>query len=107
MRAANKRRRPQAGESARRSLDGAADRHGDDGAQSQFARARGAFSLEGIGLALHEKFPSIDPLTVRFTDLRQWVVELEDFAGEAAGSSEAKLEAIQMAWHEEWVEAQP
>jgi len=44
---------------------------------------------------------------VRFTDLRQWVIELEDFAGEAAGSNEAKLEAIQMAWHEEWVEAQP
>ena len=62
---------------------------------------------EDIGLALYEKFPSLDPLTVRFTDLRKWVTELEDFAGEAAGSNEAKLEAIQMAWHEEWVEAQP
>jgi FeS assembly protein IscX len=64
-------------------------------------------NAEDIGMALCEKFPSIDPLTVRFTDLRKWVTELEDFAGEAAGSNEAKLEAIQMAWHEEWVEAQP
>ena len=64
-------------------------------------------NAEDIGLALYEKFPSIDPLAVRFTDLRKWVIELEDFAGEAAGSNEAKLEAIQMAWHEEWVEAQP
>jgi len=62
---------------------------------------------EDIGLALYEKFPSIDPLAVRFTDLRKWVTELEDFAGAPAQSSEAKLEAIQMAWHEEWVEAQP
>ena len=64
-------------------------------------------NAEDIGLALHEKFPSINPLTVRFTDLRKWVTELEDFAGEPAQSNEAKLEAIQMAWHEEWVEAQP
>lgn len=64
-------------------------------------------NAEDIGLALYEKFPSIDPLTVRFTDLHKWVVKLEDFAGEAAQSSEAKLEAIQMAWQEEWVEAQP
>jgi FeS assembly protein IscX len=64
-------------------------------------------NAEDIGLALYEKFPSIDPLTVRFTDLHQWVTQLEDFAGEAAGSSEAKLEAIQMAWREEWEEAQP
>ena len=61
---------------------------------------------EDIGLALCEKFPSIDPLTVRFTDLHKWVTELEDFAGEAAGASEAKLEAIQMAWYEEWKDNQ-
>ncbi|MEK7754116.1 MAG: Fe-S cluster assembly protein IscX [Acidobacteriota bacterium] len=64
-------------------------------------------NAEDLGLALHEKFPSIDPLTVRFTDLHKWVTELKDFAGEAARSNEAKLEAIQLAWHEEWVESQP
>ena len=60
--------------------------------------------FEDIGLALHEKFPSVDPLTVRFTDLHRWVTELEDFADDPERSSEGKLEAIQMAWHEEWEE---
>lgn len=63
-------------------------------------------NAEDIGLALYEKFPSIDPLTVRFTDLHKWVIELEDFAGDPAQSSESKLEAIQMAWYEEWKDNQ-
>ena len=46
--------------------------------------------------------PDVDPLTVRFTDLRQWVIDLPDFEGDPAKSSEGKLEAIQMAWHEEY-----
>lgn len=57
---------------------------------------------EGIGIRLAEKFPHTDPLTVRFTDLRKWVAELDGFAGDPAQSSEGKLEAIQMAWHEEY-----
>ena len=28
---------------------------------------------EDIGIALNEKFPEVDPLTVRFTDLRERV----------------------------------
>lgn len=56
---------------------------------------------EDIALALLEKMPDIDPLTVRFTDLRQWVCELEEFADDPHASNEAKLEAIQMAWVEE------
>ena len=59
---------------------------------------------EEIALALADKFPGRDPLTIRFTDLRRWVLELPGFAGDPAGSSEAKLEAIQMAWWEEWKE---
>jgi FeS assembly protein IscX len=59
-------------------------------------------NLEDIALELYEKFPDTDPLTVRFTDLRQWVVDLPGFAGDPAASNEAKLEAIQMAWLEEW-----
>ncbi|HYE93358.1 MAG TPA: Fe-S cluster assembly protein IscX, partial [Terriglobales bacterium] len=31
---------------------------------------------EDIGIALSEKFPEIDPLTVRFTDLHRYVTEL-------------------------------
>ncbi|HXE75744.1 MAG TPA: Fe-S cluster assembly protein IscX [Candidatus Xenobia bacterium] len=61
---------------------------------------------EGIALALLEKFPDTDPLTVRFTDLHKWVTELEGFADDPKGSNEGKLEAIQMAWLEEWKENQ-
>jgi FeS assembly protein IscX len=60
---------------------------------------------EDIGIALHERFPSKDPLAVRFTDLRGWVLELPGFDDEAVASSEGKLEAIQLAWYEEWREA--
>jgi len=61
---------------------------------------------ESIGIALFEKFPNSDPLTVRFTDLHRWVIELHEFTGDPKASSEGKLEAIQMAWYEEWQENQ-
>jgi FeS assembly protein IscX len=61
---------------------------------------------EEIGIQLAEKFPGLDPLTVRFTDLRQYVTELDGFADDPAKSSESRLEAIQMAWHEEFEDAQ-
>jgi FeS assembly protein IscX len=61
---------------------------------------------EDIAIALSEKFPETDPLTVRFTDLHKWVTELADFDGDPAASNEAKLEAIQMAWLEEYRELQ-
>lgn len=61
---------------------------------------------EEIGLHLAEKFPGLDPLTVRFTDLRKWVTELPGFEGDPALSNEGKLEAIQMAWHEEFQDRQ-
>ena len=58
---------------------------------------------EDIALALREKFPEQDPLRVRFTDLHRWVCELEGFDDDPAASTEGKLEAIQMAWHQEWL----
>jgi FeS assembly protein IscX len=61
---------------------------------------------EEIGIQLQEKFPDLDPLTVRFTDLRKYVMELDGFADDPAKSNESKLEAIQMAWHEEHQDAQ-
>jgi len=61
---------------------------------------------EDIGIALKEKFPELDPLTVRFTDLRDRVVALEDFDNDPKTSNEPKLEAIQMAWYEEWKDGQ-
>ena len=60
---------------------------------------------EDIAIALTEKFPEIDPLTVRFTDLREKVLALDDFDDDPKTSNEPKLEAIQMAWYEEWKEA--
>ena len=57
---------------------------------------------EDIGIALHEKFPDDDPLQVRFTDLRTRVMALDGFDDDPAKSTEGKLEAIQMAWYEEW-----
>ena len=62
--------------------------------------------VEDIALALFEKFPDTVPLTVRFTDLHRWVTELDEFADDPKASSEPKLEAIQMAWHEEYQESQ-
>jgi FeS assembly protein IscX len=53
---------------------------------------------EDIAAALAAAHPDIDPLTVRFTDLRQWVIALPDFADDPMASSEGKLERIQMAW---------
>ena len=60
---------------------------------------------EDIGIALFEAHPDVDPLTVRFTQLREWILQLPGFHGDPASSSEGKLEAAQMAWYEEWKDA--
>ena len=54
-----------------------------------------------IAIQLSDKFPDVDPKTLRFTDLHQWVCGLEDFADDPNKSGEKILEAIQMAWIEE------
>ncbi len=61
---------------------------------------------EDIGIALFERYSEIDPLTVRFTDLHKMVTELLDFDDDPKKSNEGILEAIQMAWHEEYQDAQ-
>jgi FeS assembly protein IscX len=61
---------------------------------------------EDIGILLQEKFPDLDPLTVRFTDLHRYVTELPGFNDDPKKSNESKLEAIQMAWYEEWKDSQ-
>ncbi len=60
---------------------------------------------EEIGIQLQEKYPQLDPLKVRFTELHKYVTELEGFADDATKSNEGKLEAIQMAWYEEYQDA--
>jgi FeS assembly protein IscX len=59
-------------------------------------------NTEDISLALFEKFPDVDPLTVRFTDLYKWITELSNFDDDLNASNEKKLEAIQMMWFEEY-----
>jgi FeS assembly protein IscX len=61
---------------------------------------------EQVGMALVEAHPAVDPLTVRFTQLREWVLQLPSFSDDPSSSNEARLEAIQMAWHEEWMDQQ-
>lgn len=57
---------------------------------------------EEVAIALAEKFPDTDPLSIRFTDLHRWVTELADFSDDPKDSNEGILEAIQMAWLEEY-----
>ena len=59
-------------------------------------------NLDDIALSLYEKFPDVDPTTIRYTDLHKWITELEDFDDDPLKSNEAKLERIQMAWLEEY-----
>ena len=57
---------------------------------------------EDIGIALAEKFPGLDPLTLLFTDLRERILALDGFDDDPKASNESKLEAVQMVWHEEF-----
>ncbi|HLP97006.1 MAG TPA: Fe-S cluster assembly protein IscX [Sideroxyarcus sp.] len=57
--------------------------------------------VRDIAIALSEKHPDIDPKTVRFTDLHNYVVDLPDFDDDHQRGGEKVLEAIQAAWIEE------
>ena len=57
---------------------------------------------EEIGLVLAEKFPEKNPLEVRFTELHRFVTELPGFTDDPKASNEKLLEAIQMAWLDEY-----
>src|SRR5258708_36250301 len=63
-------------------------------------------NLEDIALALYDMFPDQDPSYIRFTDLHKWITELDEFEDDPKKSNEAKLEAIQMAWIDEYKEGQ-
>lgn len=55
-----------------------------------------------IAIELLDKYPDTNPKTVRFTDLYQWVLELEDFDDDPKHSGEKVLEAIVLCWMDEW-----
>ena len=54
--------------------------------------------VQQIAIELAEQHPDVDPVTVRFTDLHNWVLELDGFADDPKRSGEKILEAIQQAW---------
>lgn len=57
---------------------------------------------EDLGLELHEAYPDVDPLTVKFTALRELVEQLDCFEPEPGHNvNEQILEAVQAAWIEE------
>lgn len=57
--------------------------------------------INDIAIELVETRPEVDPLTVNFVDLRNWVIELPGFDDDPDRCGEKILEAIQAAWIEE------
>ena len=57
--------------------------------------------ITAIAEALFDKYPDVDPTTIRFTDLHNKVVELEGFDDDHKRGGEKMLEAIQQAWIDE------
>ncbi|WP_077341277.1 Fe-S cluster assembly protein IscX [Pseudocolwellia agarivorans] len=51
-----------------------------------------------IALDLMEEHPDADPMKLNFTQLRAWVIALENFDDNPEHSGERVLEAIQLAW---------
>lgn len=58
--------------------------------------------VQRIAEELYDRDPGLNPVTVRFTDMHQWICELEDFDDDPEGSNEQILEAILMKWIEEY-----
>ena len=54
-----------------------------------------------IAIELCDKFPDLDPKTVRFTDLHQWITELDEFDDQPERSNEKILEAVILCWMDE------
>ncbi|MBF0750680.1 MULTISPECIES: Fe-S cluster assembly protein IscX [Pasteurellaceae] len=55
-----------------------------------------------IAEELYDRYPDLDPKTVRFTDLHQWICELDGFDDDPQKSNEAILEAILLKWLDEF-----
>ena len=52
-----------------------------------------------IAWALADEHPGADPLDLNFVTLHEWIVGLPDFTDDPDAATEAKLEAVVMAWH--------
>jgi FeS assembly protein IscX len=54
-----------------------------------------------IAIELADNYPDTDPKTVNFVDLRNWILQLEEFDDDPEHCGEKILEAVQAAWIEE------
>jgi FeS assembly protein IscX len=57
--------------------------------------------INDIAIELVDTHSDVDPLSINFVDLRNWVLALPDFDDDPNHSGEKILEAIQAAWIEE------
>jgi FeS assembly protein IscX len=57
--------------------------------------------VRDIAIALVEEHPDVDPKSVRFVDLHNYVVDLDGFDDDHSRGGEKVLEAIQIAWIDE------
>jgi FeS assembly protein IscX len=57
-----------------------------------------------IGVLLSGIHPEVEPLSLQFTDLHRYVTELPEFKDDPKKSDDEKLEAIRMAWHDEFMD---
>lgn len=57
---------------------------------------------QDIAIELYDKFPDLDPKTVRFTDMHQWITSLDEFDDAPNQSNEKILEAILLCWLDEY-----
>lgn len=60
---------------------------------------------EEIAIQLQEKYPELEPYSVRFTDLHRYITELPGFIGDPLKSTEPMLENIQQKWYDEYEDA--
>jgi FeS assembly protein IscX len=54
--------------------------------------------VDRIAETLAERRPLVSPLSLRFTDLYRWIVDLPGFTGHPDHCNERILEAVQAAW---------
>lgn len=57
--------------------------------------------IHDIAIELADAHPDVDPRTIRFVDLHNWVVDLPGFDDDHSRGGEKVLEAIQQAWIDE------
>ena len=58
--------------------------------------------IDEIALDLVERYPQVDPLTLKFPQLRAMVTSLPTFADDPGAATDEILEAIQATWYDKF-----